>query len=117
MTSGVGGVGSGWSETVLVAFEDAGDAEVAARGGTAAASREYPGPDRDPETEPDSFLREWDALVGGDYSDEQVRDSEADADIGASRLDVQEATMIGTMICFPLLLLLSGTKEETFYRL
>jgi hypothetical protein len=124
MSSGVGGEGSGWSETVLVAFEDARDAELVARCGS---------PDADDQVEdPDGFVREWDALVGGDYSDEMVRAFEPARDppspddsspalfseeVGASRLDVDEAKMIGDMMGCPLLLLLSGTREATFYRL
>jgi hypothetical protein len=122
--SSSGGVGSGLSETVLVAFEDAGDAELIARGGAPEVE--------DQVEDPDVFMREWDALVGGDYSDEMVRALEPARDppspddsspalfseeVGASRLDVDEAKMIGDMMGCPLLLLLSGTREATFYRL
>jgi hypothetical protein len=60
--SSVGGVGSGLSETVLVAFEDARDAELVARVGAPEVE--------DQVEDPDFFAREWGALVGGDYSDE-----------------------------------------------
>ena len=115
--SSAGGGGSGLSETVLVAFEDARDAELVARGGAVEVE--------DQVEEPDVFLREWDALVGGDYSDEILDTTSPDdappelfsPEVGATRLDVDEAKMIGDMMGCPLLLLLSGIREATFYRL
>jgi hypothetical protein len=143
-------------ETVLVAFEDAGDAKLVARQAsiwngqpptqdsageaseTAGEAPETAGEASEtageaPETA-EARYREWHVLGGGDYSDselgewykkglkssdssENLESSEGDTGVSATLMDVDEAKKLGIMMGLPLLLLLSGTEEATFYRL